>query len=42
MNIVEGLGSTVLTIGTTMTAAFSPAKYVGLAHTIASGVTSAI
>jgi hypothetical protein len=42
MNIVEGLGSTVLTIGATMSAAFTPSKYVGLAHTIANGVTSAI
>jgi hypothetical protein len=42
MNVVEGLGSAVLTIGTTVATAFTPAKYVGLAHTIASGVTSAI
>jgi hypothetical protein len=42
MNVVEGLGSTVLTIGATMAVAFTPSKYVGLAHSIASGVTSAI
>ena len=39
MNIVEGLGSTVLTIGNTMAAAFTPAKYVSLVHTIASATS---
>lgn len=42
MNIVEGLGTTVLSIGSTLATAFSPNKYVSFGHFIVNAVRSGI
>ena len=42
MNIVEGLGTTVLSIGSALVTALSPNKYISLGHSIVNAVKSGI